>query len=191
MKRTIFTTPVVSTVCRWISLLIVKVIGWRVIDNLPEQRRFVLIGAPHTSNWDFIIMLLAMFIVRMEVRWMGKDALFNHPLGFLMYWAGGISIDRSKAHNTVEQMVEYFDEENDLVVLIPPEGTRSKVKRWKTGFYHIANGSGVPILQGFVDAGKKEMGFGPLFFPTGDIEKDLPEIQLFYKDKQGFRPELQ
>jgi len=151
----------------------------------------VLIGAPHTSNWDFILMLLAMLILRLEVHWMGKDSLFAFPFGGFMKWLGGIPIDRSSNHNTVDQIIMQFEQHDELIVLVPPEGTRSKVEKWKTGFYHIANGADVPILLGFIDAGKKEMGFGPMYQPTGDIEKDLPEIQAFYKTKQAIHPELQ
>lgn len=191
MKRTVFTTPILSTVLNLIARAIVKVIGWNLVGEVPEKRRFVLIGAPHTSNWDFILMLLAMLILRMEVHWMGKDSLFPFPFRGFMKWLGGIPIDRSSNHNTVDQMIMHFAEHDELIVLVPPEGTRSKVEKWKTGFYHIANGADVPILLGFIDAGKKEMGFGPVYSPSGDIEKDMPEIRAFYSTKQAIYPELQ
>jgi len=191
MKKTVFTTPILATILNLIARCIVKLIGWHFIGSLPEKRRFVLIGAPHTSNWDFILMLLAMLILRLEVHWMGKDSLFAFPFGGFMKWLGGIPIDRSSNHNTVDQIIMQFEQHDELIVLVPPEGTRSKVEKWKTGFYHIANGADVPILLGFIDAGKKEMGFGPMYQPTGDIEKDLPEIQAFYKTKQAIHPELQ
>lgn len=157
---------------------------------MPGHKRFVLVGAPHTSNWDFILMLLAVFIWRIDIRWMGKDSIFKPPFMGLMVWLGGISIDRSKANNTVEQMVEHYRQQEELVVLIPPEGTRSKVERWKTGFYHIASQAEVPIALGYIDAGTKTVGLGPLFIPTGDIESDISVIQQFYRDKQGIKPHL-
>lgn len=157
---------------------------------MPDPKRFVLVGAPHTSNWDFILMLLAVFVWRIDIRWMGKDSIFKPPFTGLMVWLGGISIDRSKANNTVEQMVEHYRQQDELVVLIPPEGTRSKVERWKTGFYHIALQAEVPIALGYIDAATKTVGLGPLFTPTGDIESDMSVIQQFYSDKQGIKPHL-
>lgn len=120
---------------------------------------------------------------------MGKNSLFPAPFGGLMRWLGGLPIDRSRANNTVAQMIEAYRNSGDLVVLIPPEGTRSRVERWKTGFYHIAHGADVPILLGFLDAGRRQLGFGPLFYPCGDLEDDLYQIQAFYRDKRGVRAE--
>ena len=189
-KRTIFSTPVIAGFFRQLAWFFLWLGGWKIEGNMPQQKRFVLVGAPHTSNWDFILMLLAVFIWRIEVRWMGKDSIFKPPFAGLMIWLGGISIDRSKAHNTVEQMVEHYRQQDELVVLIPPEGTRSKVERWKTGFYHIAVQAEVPIVLGYIDASTKTVGLGPLFSPTGNIESDLPAIQQFYKDKQAIKPHL-
>jgi 1-acyl-sn-glycerol-3-phosphate acyltransferase len=104
-----------------------------------------------------------------------------------MQWLGGVPIDRRKANNTVAEMVARFQERDDWILLIPPEGTRARVERWKTGFYHIAHGAGVPIVRGFLDASKKELGFGPLFHTTGDVDADMLEIQRFYADKAGLR----
>lgn len=187
MARTVFRTPLVTTLLRLLARLLLALSGWRVAGAVPTQSRFVLIGAPHTSNWDFVLMLLAVLVSRLEVRWMGKNSLFPAPLGGLMRWLGGIPIDRSKASGVVAQMVERFDGAGQLIVLIPPEGTRSQVERWKTGFYHIAAGANVPIVLGYIDASRKELGFGPAFQPTGDIERDLPQIQQFYADKRGIR----
>jgi 1-acyl-sn-glycerol-3-phosphate acyltransferase len=118
------------------------------------------------------------------------DSIFKAPFGGFMQWLGGIAIDRSRANNTVEQMVECYRTSPELILLIPPEGTRSKVKRWKTGFYHIAQGADVPIMLGYIDAATKTVGFGDFFTPTGNIEADMQRIQQFYADKQGIRPEL-
>ena len=190
MKKTIFSTPLINSVLHYASRLLLALSGWRVRGQLPEHRRFVLIGAPHTSNWDFILMLLAVFSLRIEVHWMGKDSIFKAPFAGLMRWLGGISIDRSRAHNTVEQMIEYYRQYPQLILLIPPEGTRSKVERWKTGFYHIARGADVPVMMGYIDAASKTLGFGEMYIPTGELDKDMREIQAFYADKQGIRPEL-
>jgi 1-acyl-sn-glycerol-3-phosphate acyltransferase len=104
-----------------------------------------------------------------------------------MRWLGGIPVDRSKTNNLVGQLVESFQRNDDLVVLIPPEGTRTKVEKWKSGFYYVAAGAAVPILLGFIDFPRRQLGFGPLFYPTGDYGIDLAEIQHFYADKKGLR----
>lgn len=189
--HTVFRTPLLNRLLGWFASALLRALGWRVVGELPAQQpKYVLIGAPHTSNWDFPLMLLAVLKVGLDLHWMGKDSLFPFPFRGLMEWLGGIPIDRSQANGQVAQTVARFQASERLVVLIPPEGTRAKVARWKTGFYHIAHGAGVPILLGFVDGRRKELGFGPLYFPSGDIERDLPEIKAFYQDKQGIRPEL-
>lgn len=190
MKKTVFTTPVVGGMFHYLSRGLLKLTGWQVKGTLPDEHRFVLIGAPHTSNWDFILMLLAVFHKRMEVHWMGKDAIFKPPFAGFMRWLGGISIDRSSSNNAVDQMVEQYRLHRELIVLITPEGTRSKVERWKTGFYHIAHGAEVPIMLGYIDCATKTLGFGDMFYPSGDIEVDMQKIQAFYKDKKGIIPEL-
>lgn len=149
----------------------------------------MLIGAPHTSNWDFPIMLLVVLKLRLKLFWMGKNSLFVFPFGLLMRWLGGIPIDRSKSNNVVQQIAEEFERNDQFVVLIPPEGTRSKVDRWKTGFYHIALAARVPILLGYLDAPSKEAGLADFFTPTGDLEKDMSDIRAFYAGKTGINPE--
>lgn len=186
---TVFRTPMLAFVLRHLARAVLFVIGWRVVGQVPTAPRYVLIAAPHTSNWDFPLMLLAVLSVGIDLHWMGKDALFRRPFGGLMRWLGGISIDRSQPNQTVQQMVDRFEDAERLIVLIPPEGTRARVERWKTGFYHIACGAGVPILLGFIDAPSKQLGFGPVYQPERGIEYDLPRIQAYYKDKGGIHAE--
>ena len=150
----------------------------------------MLIAAPHTSNWDFLYMLCVILSRRMEVRWMGKQQLFKRPFGWLMKWLGGIPIERSKTNNTVDSMVEAFNSAENLTLLITPEGTRSKVRQWKTGFYHIACAAGVPIVRGFLDKSVRSCGFGPSFEPSGNLDSDIAEIKNYYKDMVGLHPEL-
>jgi 1-acyl-sn-glycerol-3-phosphate acyltransferase len=166
---------------------LLRLIGWKVVGGLPAHNKYVLIGAPHTSNWDFPLMLLAVLKVGMDVHWLGKKSLFPFPFGGFMQWLGGIPVDRSKSNNLVDQLVELFQRREELILLIPPEGTRSQVERWKSGFYYVAQGAGVPILLGFIDSSRKQLGFGPLFYPTGDYAVDLVAIQEFYRDKRGVR----
>ena len=189
MRTTIFSTPLITPLLRIISIGILKLIGWKARGKVLEHQRFVLIGAPHTSNWDFPLMLLIVLKLRLRVFWMGKHTLFPFPLGWLMKWLGGIPINRTASHNVVNEIVRQYRENDELVVLIPPEGTRKKVNQWKTGFYHIANMAQVPILLGYVDAANKEAGIADFFTPTGDLEKDMLEIRCFYADKKGLNAE--
>ncbi len=130
-------------------------------------------------------MLLVVLELRLQLFWMGKHNLFPFPFSGIMKWLGGIPINRTKSHNVVSDIVGQFKSNDNLVVLIPPEGTRRKVSEWKTGFYHIANNAGVPILMGYVDAAKKEAGFADFFYPTGELESDMKEIRSFYAQKKG------
>lgn len=189
MRTTVFSTPLVTPLLRLIAILILKLVGWKAVGNEFRDPKFVLIGAPHTSNWDFPLMLLVVLKLKLPVYWMGKHTLFPFPFGWLMKWLGGIPINRSKSHNVVNEIVIQFKRHECLVILIPPEGTRSKVSQWKTGFYHIANNAEVPILLGYVDASKKEAGLADFFIPSGDLEKDMKDIRAFYAEKKGIRPE--
>ena len=185
MRRTIYNTPVIAQLFRGLSWLGLKLAGWKLEGAPPTERKYVLIAVPHTSNWDFPITLAMAFVFRFDIFWMGKDSLFKGPFGPVMRWLGGIPIDRSSRNNIVQQMVDAFNQSDSLVVAIPPEGTRSRVEKWKTGFYHIANGAGVPIALGFLDYAHKVGGFGPTFYPTGDLEADLADIRRFYAGISG------
>lgn len=188
MATTLFRASLLQPLLARLSRGVLRVLGWRVAGELPALQRYVLIGAPHTSNWDFPLMLMAVLVANLDVHWMGKHTLFRRPFNRLMRWLGGMPIDRSQANDTVAQIIDQYGRGDPLVVLIPPEGTRSQVQRWKTGFYHIASGAGVPIVLGFIDARSKTIGFGPLFYPTGNLDTDLQAIQSFYADKTGLRP---
>tara|TARA_B100001250_G_scaffold147396_1_gene126190 strand:- start:633 stop:1220 length:588 start_codon:yes stop_codon:yes gene_type:complete len=185
VRTTIFSTPILTPILRVISIIILKFIGWNAKGEETTIKKFVLIGAPHTSNWDFPLMLMVVLKLKLSVFWMGKHTLFPFPFAGLMKWLGGIPINRSASHNVVRETVKHYKENNELIVLIPPEGTRSKVSEWKTGFYHIANMANVPILLGYVDAKNKEAGFVDFFYPTGNTEKDMDEIQKFYAPLKG------
>ncbi|MFN3163847.1 MAG: 1-acyl-sn-glycerol-3-phosphate acyltransferase, partial [Pseudohongiellaceae bacterium] len=189
MRRTVFSTPILTPLLRLLAIAGLKLVGWHARGEELAHQRFVLIGAPHTSNWDFPLMLLVVLKLRLRVYWMGKHTLFPWGLGWLMKWLGGIPINRSASHNVVNETVRQYRENDELVVLIPPEGTRKKVERWKTGFYHIAHLAEVPILMGYVDADNKEAGFADFFQPTGDLDRDLAEIRAFYATKKGLNPE--
>jgi 1-acyl-sn-glycerol-3-phosphate acyltransferase len=189
MHYTVFDTPVIRTVLYWISRAYLKAFNWRCEGQVPDIPKFVMIAAPHTSNWDFPITMFLAFSLKVKVYWMGKRSLFDKPFGSIMRWLGGIPIDRSKTNNVVSSTIDVFNAHDNLVIIVPPEGTRNKVGYWKTGFYHIAAGAHVPIVLGFVDYRRKAGGIGPTILPTGDIEADMQEICSFYTGVTGKHPE--
>ncbi len=187
MHHTIFDTPIVNTLLRWAALVYLKLSGWRVEGTLPEHaRKSVLIAAPHTSNWDLLFTLIVAFVLRLNIHWMGKASLFKAPWGPLMRWLGGIAVNRERTNNLVTSSALAILAVNGPVQLVvPPEGTRSKVREWKTGFYFIAAQAQVPIVLAYVDYGTKRAGLGPVFLPTGDVEKDMLTIKAFYAPIKG------
>jgi 1-acyl-sn-glycerol-3-phosphate acyltransferase len=149
----------------------------------------VLIAAPHTSNWDLPYTLMTAFVLRLHPYWMGKASIFKPPFGPLMRWLGGIAVDRAQSNNLVAASVEALKAADGPVQLIvPPEGTRSKVTRWKTGFYYIAVGAQVPVLLAYMDYAEKRAGLGPVFMPTGDVDRDMEAIKAFYAPFKGKHP---
>lgn len=187
--RTIFRTPVLKHVLRLLTMLIFRIIGWKLEGHTPNVKKYVMIAAPHTSNWDFAFTLMFAFAFKMNMYVMGKKELFRWPFGYMFAWLGMIPIDRSKSNDIVGEAIEVFNQSESMSMLVPPSGTRRKVRQWKTGFYHIANGANVPIALGFLDYGRKVGGFGPLFTPTGDVDADMIKIKAFYADISGLYPE--
>ncbi|RMG94038.1 MAG: acyltransferase [Deltaproteobacteria bacterium] len=173
---------------RWLGRLGLRLVGWRAVGRAPD-RSVVLIAAPHTSNWDLLYMLLVAAELGIDVHWVGKHTLFRPPLGWLMRAVGGIPVDRRARHGAVAQLARAFEERPGLVLAVAPEGTRGKAPYWKSGFYEIARGAGVPIACGFLDYARKEGGIGPLIEVTGDRLRDMDAIRAFYADKTGKHPE--
>ncbi len=193
MHRTIFTTPVVNTTLRGLSIAFLKVTGWRVEGALPASTaKSVLIAAPHTSNWDLPYTLMVCFVLRLTPYWMGKASIFRAPFGGVMRWLGGIAVDRSKSNNLVAASAEAIRAADfSLQLIVPPQGTRSETRQWKTGFYYIAQAAQVPIVLAYMDYANKRSGLGPMFVPTGDLTADMATIQAFYapfKGKNTARP---
>ena len=187
MHRTIFTTPVISTLFRGVSVAFLRLAGWRIEGTLPPEAKIcVLIAAPHTSNWDLPYTLMVAFALRLNIYWMGKQSIFSPPFRQLMMWLGGIPVDRSQSNNLVAISAQALKEAHSPVQLVvPPEGTRSKSRYWKTGFYYIALSAQVPIVMAFMDYPNKRSGLGPLIVPTGNIEQDMAEIKAFYAPFKG------
>jgi 1-acyl-sn-glycerol-3-phosphate acyltransferase len=179
--------PVVGTLARWTSRGLLRLLGWRVVGQRPTAPQYVVVAAPHTSNWDAFYLVMMASVLRLPIRWLGKDTLFRFPFGRLMRWCGGIPIDRRTPGDQVTRVAALFEAYPDLVIVVPPEGTRSRTARWKTGFYYIAIAAQLPLALGFLDYASKTGGVGPIFDPSGDLELDLPKIREFYADKTGLR----
>ncbi|HRK90370.1 MAG TPA: lysophospholipid acyltransferase family protein [Anaerolineales bacterium] len=188
MKLTIFNTPIISPLLRLVSNSIMRLLGWRVEGNLPDIPKYILIGAPHTSNWDFLLFLGIVFRLKVSVRYMGKAELFNNPFGWFFYWCGGIPVDRQKSTGLVEQMVEVCERSEKFILVIAPEGTRYQVREWKRGFHHIAKSAGIPIVMAKVDGVRKTAFVGETFHPTDDIEADMKAIQASFSGMTGINP---
>ncbi len=174
-----------------LSKIILKLIGWRANVTLPQEKKYVLIGAPHTSNWDLPIAMLCFWSVSTSLTWIGKKQLFVGPLGIILRTMGGIPVDRSIRTGFIEQMVQQFNNRDEMILGLTPEGTRSKTEHWKTGFYYIALQAKIPICLAYVDFPNKTIGFGEMLQASGDIEKDFKIIRNFYRSKQGKHPENQ
>lgn len=177
-----------SEAVRWVCAVYLKVGGWTSHGDWPMVDKAVLIAAPHTSNWDGLNMLAAAGYYRVKLRWMGKKSLTEGPFGWLIKAMGCIPIDRSGSHDVVKAMGDEFASRDRMVLAIPPEGTRSRVSEWKSGFYHIAVGSGVPIILSVLDYGRKKVSLAAVVYPSGDYETDLRLIRSHYVDARGRHP---
>ena len=172
-----------------LASMVLKLFGWRAEGSLADQPKCVLVVAPHTSNWDFLVMLLLAVALRLKVTWMGKHTLFRPPFGWIMRRLGGLPIDRGARHNMVEQAIESFRVHDRLLLAILPEGTRKRTPYWRSGFYHIALGAHVPIALGFADYRRKVGGIGRVIVPSGNVAADMAIIRDFYSGIIGKRPD--
>jgi 1-acyl-sn-glycerol-3-phosphate acyltransferase len=168
-----------------------KLLGWRLDERLPMVPKYVLIAYPHTSNWDFIIGMLAKWAMDMPLNWVAKQSMFRGPFRPLFIAMGGIPVDRSHSSGFIQKNIELFKTRERFVLGLMPEGTRSRTDRLKTGFYHIADGAKVPIALGYFDYKNKIVGVGKTIETTGSIEKDFEIIKTFYQDKIGYNPQNQ
>lgn len=168
-------------------MTVLRALGWRIDGEIPNLPRFVVIVAPHSSNWDFVVGAAAMFALDLRLSFLGKDTLFRGPLGPLMRAMGGIAVDRASSHGVVASAIGAFEEREQLVLAIAPEGTRKAVERLKSGFLHIARGAGVPILLATIDGASRAIRLGPLFEPTADPHGDLAHIERHYRGVRGWR----
>ena len=176
-----FAPSFAAPICRWIFARC----GWRVAGEFPNVAKLVVIAAPHSTNWDVVWGLLVKVGLRLDIRFIGKREAFVWPLGPLLRSFGGIPIDRSAAHGVVGEMRRQFESHERFWLAIAPEGTRKKVQKWKSGFWHIAHDAGVPILPVYFHYPEKTVGLGPLIHPGGDVDADMTRIREFYRPWVG------
>ena len=166
-----------------------RLTGWRFEGALPNEPKFVIIVAPHTSNWDFPVGVMALFAIGFRVSFLGKHTIFKWPYGIFMRWLGGIPVERTVSRDRVGESIAAFNAQEKLILVIAPEGTRKLVPRWRTGFYHVAHGAHVPIVPIAFDFALRLIRVHPPFHTTGDKERDLAEIKELYRNVTGKNPE--
>ena len=159
--------------------LVLKIAGWQIAGEAPKTKNCVIIAAPHTSNWDLILLLAAAYSFRISINYMIKSSVFWWPLGLVLKYLGAIPVDRSKSHNLVNQMVEEIQAGDGINLVVPPSGTRSYTEYWKSGFYRIAKRAEINLVCGYLDYSKKEAGLGPSFMPT-ELTPDMDRLRRFY-----------
>ena len=176
-------------ITKYLAKFILWIFGWKVLGKAPIEKKHVTLIVPHTANIDFFMGKLANWAMGVEPKLLVKKEAFNFLTAPIIRMWGGIAIDRKNGQSVVPQVVKMFEENEEFVLGIAPEGMRKRNPDWKTGFYRIADAAKVPICCAFIDFGKKEMSMEKMFIPTGDMEKDMIEIKSFYKDKVGYHPE--
>ncbi|MDE0956167.1 MAG: 1-acyl-sn-glycerol-3-phosphate acyltransferase [Pseudomonadales bacterium] len=188
MHFTIHDTPGVIHFMRLLSWLVLKLGGWKVVNVAPATGSYLIIAAPHTSNWDFPLGIAIAFHLRLKVYFIAKHTLFNGFAGPIMRWLGGVPLNRGASKNFVDASVEIYANSENLIFAIAPEGTRSSVGRWKTGFYHMAKGANVPLALAYFDFSKRIGGIGKMLNTTENIDADMQAIADFYEPVMGKYP---
>ncbi|WP_417819084.1 lysophospholipid acyltransferase family protein [Tritonibacter scottomollicae] len=178
-----------SEIVRRFSVLMYTINGWTAVQENPPPRKAVIIAAPHTSNWDFLYFFGLTNKLKIKSYWIGKNTLFKWPWGDMMRRLGGVPVDRFKSNNMVDAMVREFERRDDFLLTIPPEGTRSGGKQWRSGFYYIALQAKVPLIIGLMDYRRKTGGLGPSFMPSGDYRADMQKLSDFYHSVTPKYPE--
>lgn len=187
-QKTVHDTPLVKTAMRWLAMAVFRLTRWKAEGKKPCISSYVIIAAPHTSNWDFFYTICLAFILEIKPFIMMKASWFVWPVGPFLRYLGAIPVDRSRSTSMVARSIEAFRTNPQMVMLVPPSGTRRRVIFWKTGFYHIALGAQVPIVLGYLDYRRKVGGIGPVVHPTGNVEKEMKVIQDFYANITGKHP---
>lgn len=158
--------------------------GWKFETGLPPEKKYVCLAVPHTSNWDGLLLVTLLRGIGLEMQWMIKDSWTKSPLGPVLRGLGAVAINRDRSTNMVDQMIEQFRKRDTFVLGIPPEGTRARAPHWRSGFYRIALGAGVPVVPGYLDFKRKRAGLGPAITMTGDVRADMDKLRAFYEEKK-------
>ncbi len=172
---------------RTLARVLLRATRWRLVGEVP--RSGIMVGAPHTSAWDWVVMLLIAWANSARPQVLVSHTWFSGPKGWVLRRTGGVPLDRADPGATIRALLAEADSGKHFLLAIAPEGTRSRGEHWKSGFYRIANQTGLPISLGFVDGPTRTLGIGPTFTPTGDVRRDMDLVRAFYADKQGIRPE--
>jgi len=174
---------------QWLGKAVLSSIGWRVTGNIPNEERLLIIAAPHTSNWDFILGISALFALNVNIKWLGKNSLFIPGIAWFFKWLGGIPVNRENPNLLIDYVVKTVEKEKGLIIGIAPEGSRKKVDRWKSGFLRIAKQTDAKILFLSIDAPSKKLKIGEIFEPSGDNEKDIKFVMNYFKQYKGINPD--
>lgn len=173
----------------WLAGKLLELRGWEFTGELPDAPKMIIVGAPHTTNWDFIVYLGFLHHFGVKASFIGKHTLFRWPFGYFFRWLGGIPVDRSRAAGLVQQVVEAIANSERMILVMAPEGTRKPVPYWKSGFLKIAAKAEIPIVLGYVDFPNRRAGLGPMVRYDGDATSLMDRARQFYADKQGLHPE--
>ena len=176
---------------KWTAKAVMWLLGWRVEGVVPEEPKFIVVGHPHTSNWDFPLFVFTLWILDMPMKWMGKQSLFEGSFGWLFRFLGGLPVDRSGGKNTVQAVADLFEAHDQLMLGIAPSGTRKGGTHWKSGFYHMATQAKVPLVLGSIDFKRRAGRIIGMVHPTGDIEADMDRIREMYEGVEGRYPDRQ
>ena len=176
-----------SAPLRFLGRTVLRLLGWKLEGEVPDLPKFVVAVAPHTSNWDFVVGVAAMFALDFNLAFIGKHTLFRGPFGPVMRWLGGIPVDRASPHGVVGDSIAAFARMERRVLVIAPEGTRSRVAHFKSGFLHIARGAGVPVMLATLDYGARCVRLGPTFAVGEDIEAERARTEAFFAPIRGKR----
>ncbi|MCH7901114.1 MAG: glycerol acyltransferase [Acidobacteria bacterium] len=174
---------------KWLAYRYLRLRGWAFLGMLPDVSKMIVIGAPHTTNWDFVAYLAALHHFRFRASYIGKHTLFRWPFGYLFRYLGGIPVGGSKPGSIVGQVTDAFNTADEMALVISPEGARKSVPYWKSGFLKIAEMADVPVLLAAVDFAKRELTIGPLIDYAGDASAFMEEVRSFYDDKVGLHPD--
>lgn len=170
--------------------ILFRLLGWKIVNGFPRDlKKYIVVAAPHTSNLDFPIGILVRFAEGVKINFIGKKSLFRPPFGFIFRALGGAPVDRSKSENTVQSLIDVFKNEKRFIFALSPEGTRKKVPSWKTGFYHVAKGAGIPVVLATLDFGEKRVLINDPYYLTDSMEADFLYFHNFYKDVTGRHPD--